>query len=273
MYSQTALKIYAAKREGVIKSNAGFWRDFGGGKIIDSLCLPLAKYAKEVEERGISLICVSDERFPITPENLKLSEKPYFFAYKGDISLLYDKKRNIAVVGTLTPDGNIIEREKEFIKRAVDSGYNIVSGLAVGCDTVSHAQCLAQGDKTIAFLPSTIEKIYPASNIGLASEIVGGGGFVITEYVNEPTSREQNIGRFIARDRLQAMFADKIILVASHLPGQGDSGSRHAMAKAAEYGAVRYVMYNEATDSGNPLFGLNRQLLENNALILTQNVF
>ena len=64
------------------------------------------------------------------------------------------------------------------------------------------------------------------------------------------------------------MFASRIILIASYLKGEGDSGSRHAMEKAKAYGRERYVMYREE-DIDNPQFGLNRQILQDGGTVLT----
>ena len=114
-------------------------------------------------------------------------------------------------------------------------------------------------------MPSTLSNIYPKENAKLAERIVENGGLVLTEYVTETAMRYDRIRRFIERDRLQAMFAGKILLIASHLPGQGDSGSRHAMEKAKEYDTERFVMYNPMTDDADPLFALNRNYLKNGA--------
>ena len=271
MYSKTALLLYTAKKAGIIKSNASFWRDFNNIDKLNSLNLNTEMEESHLKENAINLTCVFDDNFPSTPSGLKPSEKPYLFAYKGDISLLKDRTKNMAVVGTLTPDGNIIAREKEIIKKIVDMGFYVVSGLALGCDTVAHSETLAVNGKTIAFLPSALENIYPKSNKKLVDSILSSGGLVITEYINEPLNRYQSVSRFIERDRLQALFAANIILIASSLPGKGDSGSRHAMAKAKDYNTNRFVMYNETTDNDNPLFGLNRQLAESGVSILTAN--
>ncbi len=61
---------------------------------------------------------------------------------------------------------------------------------------------------------------------------------------------------------MQAMFAGKILLIASHLPGQGDSGFRHAMEKAKEYDTERFVLYNPVSDRDAPLFALNRKYID-----------
>ena len=49
-------------------------------------------------------------------------------------------------------------------------------------------------------------------------------------------------------------------MIASYKQGDGDSGSRHAMKYAEEYGIKRYIMYNEETDSLDKRFGLSKQL-------------
>ena len=66
------------------------------------------------------------------------------------------------------------------------------------------------------------------------------------------------------------MFAGKILLIASHLPRRGDSDSRHAMKKAKEYGAERFVLYDPTTNEANPLFALNRNYLKEEALPFTK---
>ena len=114
-----------------------------------------------------------------------------------------------------------------------------------------------------------MDSIYPKENTSLAQQIVRSGGLVITEYIAPPANRYEHIKRFIERDRLQAMFAANVILIASYDKWQGDSGSRHAMQKATEYGAARYVMYNRSTDAALPIFALNRRLVDEGAEILT----
>ena len=67
------------------------------------------------------------------------------------------------------------------------------------------------------------------------------------------------------------MFSKAVILTASFSKDNGDSGSRHAMQKAIEYGKTRYVMYNEKTDCDNLMFELNKEQLETGAKVLTKD--
>lgn len=270
MISESATFLYAAKKEGIIKSNAHFWREYSSAKKLKNFSFDLEKYAREIQNSGVNLICAFDRDFPPLPVPCRQSDKPYLFAYWGDISLLKDRAKNFAVVGSLTPTNKILCRESSVVEKLTECGYRNVSGLAKGCDTAAHVQCLACGGKTITVLPSTLSNIYPKENSKLVEHIVQSGGLVLTEYITEPSTRYDRIRRFIERDRLQAMFAGEILLIASHLPGQGDSGSRHAMEKAKEYGTERFVLYNPMTDDADTLLALNRNYLKDGAVPFTK---
>ncbi len=269
MSSNVSLKLYNLIKMGVIKTNAHFWKSFYSEDAINTFPCDLQAVEQELKEKGINVISVLDENFPNTNVKLKNSEKPYFFAYKGDITLLNNLDKNVAVIGVLTPTKEIIEREQKVVKSLTEKGFNIVSGLAKGCDTVAHIESIKNNAKTIAFLPSTIENIYPKENIGLANQIVENGGLIISEYVNEPKNKYESIKRFIERDRLQALYSKAIVLIASFRKGEGDSGSRHAFEKAKEYGKKRLVMFRKS-DSNDLTFGLNRDYVVQGEKVVSQ---
>lgn len=269
-YSNTALQLLAAKECGVIKSNAQFWRDYPNIQIFESLLLTnndiidLAEQLSQqypLSDQDEGFICAYDENFPVINQKAKNSDKPYLLFYKGDISLLSDLNKNVAVIGLIDPTPEVEKREIAVVEQLVKSDLVIVSGLAKGCDAIAHRVCLETGGKTIAILPTTLQKISPATNRGLANNIVANGGLLLTEYYKESLSKQETINRYIERDRLQAMFAKAVILIASYRKGEGDSGSRHAMESAKNYEIPRYAMYNTTTDIDDKQFGLNKDLL------------
>ena len=227
-----------------------------------------------LRETADGIISVFDREFPqIYPTVKKDADKPYLLFYKGDISLLGNLQKNVAVIGLLNPDKNIAERETSVVKKLVEGGMNIVSGLAKGCDTIAHKVCIENKGKTIAILPSPLAQIFPAENRELAEEIIDSGGLLISEYYKKPASKFEATKRFIDRDRLQAMFSKAILLSASYSEGKGDSGSRHAMGKAEEYSLYRAMLYDEIYDKDNPQFGLNRSYhAANKANVMTQSI-
>lgn len=269
MNSNISLKLYNLIKTGVIKTNAHFWKSFYNEDYINTFPCDLQAVEQELKDKGINVICVFDENFPSANGKLKNSEKPFFFAYKGDITLLNNVDKNVAVIGVLTLTNEIVEREEKVVKSLAEKGYNIVSGLAKGCDTVAHSESTKNNAKTIAFLPSTIENIYPKENISLAKEIINNGGLIVSEYVNEPKNKYENVKRFIERDRLQALYSKAVVLIASFRRGEGDSGSRHAFEKTKEYGKKRLVMFRES-DATDLTFGLNKDYVMQGEKIVSQ---
>ena len=210
------------------------------------------------------IVAIGDETFPRYRGKVKNSEQPIALFYRGDISLLKATNKNIAVIGLLNPDSDIEKIEQEVVSELVENGATIVSGLALGCDSIAHMQTLRSNGKTIAILPSPLSKILPAKNIELANEIVRKNGLLITEYYADAKSKMEFGGRYQERDRLQALFSDFIILSASYAKNdQGnDSGSRLAIKYALNYSISIAVIYDHLTDENNPKYDLNRQLIK-----------
>ena len=230
----------------------------------------LIKKISSLEDSCDGLLAIGDKKFPKYRGNVKESEQPIFIFYKGNIDLLSTENWNITVIGLLNPDETIEIRERKLVAEIVKRNVTIVSGLAFGCDTIAHKQAL-EGGKTIAILPSPLNNIRPAKNKGLAFEIVNKGGLLVSEYYDDFKSSMELSSRYKERDRLQALFCDTIILVASYAKDSStrwkifdkklDSGTRLAMEYAKNYNIPRAVMYDQDTDINNPMFDLNRQLI------------
>lgn len=270
-YSDIALRVLAAKECGIVKTNAQFWANYANREKFNKEVFNNERVIKASEkisseldstdsEEGI--ICAYDDSFPFISRKVKNNgDKPYLLFYRGDLSLLNDLNKNIAVIGLTDPDEEIIKRETDIVRRLVKNDLVIVSGLAIGCDTIAHKTSLETNGKTIAILPSQLGKVYPTENRDFAEEIVRKGGLLVSEYYKDATSKYEAINRFIERDRLQAMFSKAIILIASYRKEEGDSGSRHAMEAARKYEIERYAMYNSKMDEDNKRFGLNKDLV------------
>lgn len=218
-------------------------------------------------------VAFGDPNFPQHRGNVKESEQPVFLYYKGNIDLLSIENKNISVIGLLNPDGDIEERERNIVAHFVKKGATIVSGLAFGCDSISHQQALDSNGNTVAILPSPLFNIMPTRNKSLAFQIVEEGGLLVTEYGTDFKSPMDLSSRYKERDRLQALFCDTIVLAASYaqnsavlhpnLQGQKlDSGARLAMGYAKDYNIPRAVMFDQDIDENNPMFDLNKALIK-----------
>ena len=143
---------------------------------------------------------------------------------KGDHTLL--DKSSIAVIGTRNPSEKSRIAGYRMTKRMCEfADYPIVTGLAIGCDTIAARAALDSGRPVIAVLPSGTDNIYPRSNAALAAEIVEKGGCLVSEY---PPESYVEKWKFIARDKLTAEIADAIVVIQC---GEA-SGTMHTVRAA-----------------------------------------
>jgi SMF family protein len=286
IYSENALNVLTALRyKGIGK--AWIVRNFNPKDSLEKLVIALKTTEQDfIEERNKvkiavktmegfadGLVAFGDNNFPLHRGNVKTSEQPIFLFYKGDINLLNKNNKNIAVIGLLKPDPYTEKVEQEVVNELVQNGATIISGLALGCDSVAHKQCLDSNGKTVAILPSALNNIIPPSNRDLAEQIVTNGGLLVTEYFTEPYSKMELFARYKERDRLQALFSDTIILTASYAKNDlgNDSGSRLAMGYAYDYNIPRAIIYNPSTDENNPKYDLNRLLMNEDKKLIIIN--
>lgn len=223
----------------------------------------LRRLLSEAEDSIDGVVAIGDDDFPPHRGIVKNSERPIFIFYRGDLSLLAEKSKNIAVIGLLNPSQEIETLERDIVSDLVNNGAVIISGLALGCDSIAHMQTLDSNGKTVAILPSPLNDIMPAKNRGLAKNIVSHGGLLISEYLTPPKSKMALSGRYQERDRLQALFSDSILLSASYAKNDigNDSGSRLAMGYAKDYSIPRAVIYDHEKHMSNPMFDLNRNII------------
>lgn len=247
------------------------------------------KVFKALAKAADGIVSIFDEEFPLVDiPDPAAQDRPFLLFYRGDPTLLDQIDKNVALIGLGDPPEEIRQRIDILVPRLVAAGANIVSGLAKGCDQAAHEACLRAGGRTIAILPSPLDRIYPRENAKLAREIVKCGGLLLSEYYRAPVEDWEFSRRAISRDRLQAMFAGGVILAASHEPGtckktsgqagekngkrqSRDCGSRHAMEKARDYRRRRIVLYDANNDKDKACLALNRQYFDFNESLLIKD--
>ncbi len=143
------------------------------------------------------------------PEKLRnIANPPEKLYAQGNLDNL--KSNAIAVVGSrnCTPYGE--KWCKIFVKTLVKYGLTIVSGMAIGIDSIAHNTALKYGGRTIAVLPSGLEKIYPEQNKGLYKKILANDGTVISEY---SPKTEAYYDLFLERNRIVSGLSSGLLVV------------------------------------------------------------
>jgi len=166
-------------------------------KITSALAIEKLKY------HSIKAIPYYSNDYPISLQNTK-NPPPILFV-KGNL-----KKNQIlaAVVGSrkISEGGKL--KTKALTKHLIKMGYGIVSGLALGVDSIAHFETIINNGYTISVLPNPLDNIYPIEHFRLANKILDSGGALVSEL-----SFGINRGRrsFVERNRIQAALSDIVV--------------------------------------------------------------
>ena len=126
----------------------------------------------------------------------------------------------VAIVGSrvVSPYGRQVSYD--LARKLAEQGVVIISGLAMGVDSLAHEAALEAGGSTIAVLPSPVDDVYPAINRPLARQILEAGGILVSEYASHNYAFKSN---FVARNRIVAGLAHTVVITEA---AKG-SGSLH----------------------------------------------
>ena len=194
-------------------------------------------------EIGINMISIYDAGYPpilhTTVSEFGKSEVPILIHYLGNIGVCGIP--SISVIGTREPTESGKLAGEYFGSEFASRGVNIVSGLALGCDSAGHRGALKVNGSTTAVLAGGLDNIFPKENVTLAEAILLGGGLLVSENpIGTPTSRYN----LVARDRIQAGLSDASLVVQTTVNG----GTMHAARATLASGKPLFVVeYKDST--------------------------
>jgi DNA processing protein len=140
----------------------------------------------------------------------------------------------ISIVGTRVPSTYGKKMARKIAAELAESGICIVSGMARGVDSEAHKGALEAGGKTLAFLGSGLDVIYPPENLNLYREIQKSGA-VLSEF---PLGRRADRRTFPMRNRLVAGVSLGVLVIESAKAG----GSMITARFAAEQGRTVFAL-------------------------------
>lgn len=211
-------------------------------------------YRGRVHEE-IAALTIDDPKYPRLLK--EISDPPAVLYVRGRGSKI-NLEKTIAVVGTrqITPYGRNVTQK--LVTELVQYGFTIVSGMALGVDTVSHETAIAAGGKTIAVLGCGIDIIAPPSNTELYWRIVHGGGAIVSEM---PLGFRPNKKLFVTRNRIISGLSLGVVVTE----GAKKSGSLITARYAAEQGREVFAVPGSVTSKYS---GAASFLLKNGAKLV-----
>lgn len=182
------------------------------------------------EAEGIAALTWLDTDFPTAL--LHCADAPPVLFMRG--GLLSRDARALAIVGTRQPGGESLALAHRLGEAFAWQGWTVVSGLAVGIDGAAHRGALAGRGRTLAVLACGLTRVYPASHLALAHEIVANGALLSEAHPVAKVSRQS----LVARNRITTGLSRAVLVVETGEQG----GSMSAARRAFEQGRAVYAV-------------------------------
>ncbi|MFC5591611.1 DNA-processing protein DprA [Sporosarcina soli] len=162
----------------------------------------------EYKKMGIKIFYKYSEDYP--KDIFPPGKEPLFLYSFGNVDLLDEVRKKVAIIGTRNSSSVGEEKTKEYVEAYVKKGWLTISGLAKGIDTIVHQETLNYGGGTIAILPTSFEKIYPSSNKSLFDKILDSGGLALTTIGPFENTYKSS---FLDRNTIVAKMSDEILII------------------------------------------------------------
>jgi DNA processing protein len=172
---------------------------------------------EDAAKRGIQILTITSPAYPIHLR--RISDRPLLLYVRGTLN---DQARSVACIGTRQPTRFGEEVTRRIVKLLCENRWSIVSGLAIGVDTIAHAAALESSGHTVAILANGLDTIYPKSNAKLAEQILEAGGALVSE---QPVGTPVMGRNLVLRDRLQSGMSVATVVMQTDIVG----GSMHTV--------------------------------------------
>ncbi|MFA6198568.1 MAG: DNA-processing protein DprA [Patescibacteria group bacterium] len=133
---------------------------------------------------------------------------PTLLYYRGNLTSA--SGNFLGVVGTRKTSLYGRRSTQQLVSQLAGSGLTIVSGLALGIDTVAHQAALDNKLRTWAVLGCGLDQIYPTENRHVAEAIIKSSGLILSEY---PLGSEPLRHHFPARNRIISGLSQAVLVV------------------------------------------------------------
>lgn len=166
------------------------------------------KLFETLEKTGVTALPFSH---PLYPSRLReIADPPLVLYMKGQLTP-QELDHSVAIVGTRRPTTYGQRLAKEFARGLAEAGATVVSGMAIGVDSLCHWGAIEGGGRTVAVLASGPDLCYPTSNKPLYNSLIDGThGAVLSEFF--PGTKPEP-WRFPARNRIISGLSKGVVVI------------------------------------------------------------
>ena len=202
---------------------------------------------------------------PLYPAQLKeIDNPPVLLFTRGNKKLL--SQPQISIVGSRNPSPLGEQSAIDFAQSLAQYGFTITSGLALGVDAASHQGALNAKGHTIAVTGTGLDRVYPARNKQLATQIAETG-LLISEFPPGTTAKANHFPR---RNRIISGLCIGLLVVEAAKKSGSLITARMALDENREVFAIPGSIHNPLARGCNALIKEGAKLVESTQDILDE---
>lgn len=177
-----------------------------------------------------------------------MKKYPNELFYIGNLELL--KKPKISIIGTRRPTSYTKIQTAKISSELSKRGFTIVSGAAMGVDSIAHQNALHHN--TIAVMANGLDIRYPHVNKSLIQKIEAEG-LTLSQF---KTGSKATPWSFVVRNEIVVALGDILIVTEADLK----SGSMRSVEYALKMGKEIFVLIHRIGESGGTNYLLKNDL-------------
>ena len=200
------------------------------------------------------------------PELLKeIPQVPKKLRYEGQLPIVGNKL--LAIVGSRKYSSYGREMCEQIISGLSGYPVTIVSGLAIGMDSIVHRAALNARLQTIGIPGSGISRkvMHPRSNVELAEEILEAGGGLLSEYADD---FKATLWSFPQRNRIMAGMCHATLIIEAEKKSGTLITSRLATEYNRDVGTIPGPVTSPTSDGPHMLIRLGATLIRDSNDVL-----
>lgn len=229
-----------------IRRNSGIIKELKKINVEEVTEEKIERFKEYINKNNISYITIRSKEYP---EKLKhLSEPPYVIFYKGNLELL--KGDLIAVIGARKCSSYGAEVAKIIGKEISENNFTVVSGLAIGIDSIAQKSAINYIGRTIGVLGCGIDVIYPKNNKILYEDILRNDGLIISEFLPGTPPAAYNFPR---RNRIISGISSKLIIIEANVKSGSLITVNYALDLGMDIMAIPGPVFNGNSEGCNKL--------------------
>jgi DNA processing protein len=195
---------------------------------------------------------ILNQKHPLYPKSLlALHDPPKQLFIEGESWEQLLTMPMLSVVGTRRPSSYGAAMTNQLVQEIASRGVVIVSGLALGIDSIAHSASIAVQGRTIAVMPAGLKHIYPRTHQQLAKDIISDGGALVSEY--DPNDSLAAKNHFLERNRIIAALSQAILVPEAAAKSGSLHTVRHGLDTGKDIMALPGMINNPQAEGTNNL--------------------